>query len=112
MDREPNFLVTLFDISFERFVTVRLVKVLFIIGLVFSAVAAVTFIVQGFWASTGLGVILLLLSPVIFLVYALMVRVGLEVVLVIFRIAEDIRRLAGAPADAAGEMPTDGPHDP
>lgn len=120
MDREPNFLATLFDLSFERFVTVRLVKVLFIIGLVFSAVTAVTLIVQGFEASTGLGVILLLLSPVVFLVYALLVRVGLEVVLVIFRIAEDTRRMAGGPPagaggaaaagrDAAGEAPGTAP---
>jgi hypothetical protein len=100
MDREPNFLATLFDISFERFVTVRLVKVLFIIGLVCAAIAAVTFIVQGFWINAGMGVVFLLLSPVVFLVYALLVRVGLEVVLVIFRIAEDIGRLAG-PRSAA-----------
>ncbi|MBN2169839.1 MAG: DUF4282 domain-containing protein [Candidatus Krumholzibacteriota bacterium] len=103
MDQEPNFLATLFDISFERFVTVRLVKVLFIIGLVCAVLAAVTFIIQGFEVNTGLGVIFLLLSPVVFLVYALLVRVGLEVVLVIFRIAEDIGRLAGPRSAAMGE---------
>ena len=83
----------LFDLSFSEFVTTRIIKVLFLIGIGFAAVGAIALIVAGFAAGVGWGLLSLLLSPLVFLLYVLFARISCELIIVVFRVAEDIRRL-------------------
>ncbi len=83
----------LFDLSFSEFVTTRVIKVLFILGIVLSALGALAMIGAGFAAGTGRGILMLVLSPLVFLLYALVVRVWCELIIVVFRIAENTSRL-------------------
>ena len=85
----------LFDLSFSEFVTTRVIKVLFVVGIVFSALGALAMIGAGFAAGAGRGILMLVLSPLVFLLYALVVRVWCELIIVVFRIAENTSRLAG-----------------
>jgi hypothetical protein len=58
----------------------------------------------------GLGVLFLILSPIIFLIYTLFIRVYLEIIIVVFRIAENVQKIAsikmgdvpGSPAVGSG----------
>ena len=90
-----DFLNALFDFSFKEFVTTKIIKVIYAIGILIAAIGAIVFMVSGFKSSALLGIIFLILSPIIFIIYAIIIRVWLEVVIVMFRIAEDVSKIAG-----------------
>jgi hypothetical protein len=83
----------LFDLSFTEFVTTRLIKVLFVIGIIFAAIGAIALIVSGFGSGAAVGILFLILSPLVFFFYVLIVRVWCEIIIVVFRIAENTSRL-------------------
>lgn len=94
MSENKGFYGSLFDLSFTEFITTRIVKFLYVIAIIISALIAIAFIGIGFSRGSAVGVIALLLSPIIFTFYLLMARVWLELVIVIFRIAENTGRMA------------------
>lgn len=83
----------MFDLSFSEFVTTRVIKILFIIGILFSALGALMIIIGGFNSGWVVGILALLLSPLVFLLYVLLARIWCEMIIVIFRIAENTARL-------------------
>lgn len=83
----------LFDLSFTEFVTTRVIKIVFIIGIVFAAIGTIALIIGGFNAGPGRGVLSLVLSPIIFFLYVLGARIWCEMIIVVFRIAENTGRL-------------------
>ena len=89
-----DFFNALFDFSFKEFVTIKIIKVIYGIGLFFAAIGALAVLVKGFQASFLLGILALILTPVVFILYSILVRVYLEVIIVLFRISEDVRQLA------------------
>ncbi len=88
-----GLLGSLFDFSFTEFITTRVISILFILGVIVSGIAALGFIISGFASSVGTGILFLILSPIIFLIYVLLARIWCEMVIVIFRIAENTSRL-------------------
>ncbi len=93
MDQDWNFFKSLFDISFSNLLTTKIIKVLYILAIVFSGLMALGFIVSGFSASSGAGLFMLILAPVIFLLHVISARVFLEIVIVIFKIAENTQKM-------------------
>jgi hypothetical protein len=83
----------LFDLSFSEFITTRVIKFLFVLGVVFAAIGTIALIVGGFSAGAGKGFLSLILSPLVFLLYVLAARIWCEMVMVLFRIAENTSRL-------------------
>ena len=88
-----GFLGSIFDLSFTEFITIRIIKFLFILGIIFAAIGTLLLIVTGFSNGIGVGILSLVLSPLIFLVYVLLARVWCEMIIVMFRIAENTGRL-------------------
>jgi hypothetical protein len=88
-----GLLSLLFDLSFSEFLTTRLIKLLFVIGVIFSAIMSIVLIVAGFTSGTFEGVIALILSPAVFFIYVLFTRIWCEMIIVVFRIAENTSRL-------------------
>lgn len=93
----------LFDLSFTEFITTRIIKILFVIGVVFSVFWTLIFIVGCFKASAVLGILFLILSPIVFLIWVLFVRVWCEIIIVVFRIAENTSRLVDQGKSKLGE---------
>jgi hypothetical protein len=93
---EKSFWGGLFDMSFQEFVTIRVIKVLFILAIIGSAIAAIAMLIGGF-AAFRFGAVRALLmiigSPVLFFVYVLLARIWLEIVVVVFRISENTSTL-------------------
>ena len=89
-----DFFSTLFDFSFSEFVTTKIIKVIYGIGVLFAGIVAIAFIVKGFDASAFLGILALIVSPVVFIIYIILIRVWVEVVIVLFKISEDVRNMA------------------
>jgi len=83
----------LFDLSFSEFVTTRVIKVLFIIGVLFAGIGSLTFIWSGFQGGFLKGLLFLILSPLVFLLWTLGARIWCELIIVAFRIAENTSRM-------------------
>jgi hypothetical protein len=100
-----GFFRALFDFSFTEFVTTRLIRLLYGIGVVVGAASAALAIARGLQVGLGAGIVALIVAPLIFLLVVIIVRVWLEIIIVVFRIAEYLR-------DMAGERPSwdAGPH--
>ena len=88
-----GFLASLFDMSFTEFITTRIIKALYTLAIFLSAIAVVLMVYEGFSFNflTGLGT--LILAPLAFLLYVVLTRIWLELVIVIFRIAENTSRM-------------------
>ena len=92
-DQASSFFKTLFDFSFEEFITLKIIKILYGIGLFGAGISTLAFLISGF-TSFGKGILYLILSPVVFILFAILTRVWLEIVIVLFNIAENIKEIA------------------
>jgi len=89
-----GFLGSLFDYSFSSFITSKIIKVLYVLTTIVVALWAFLLILVAFNASSGAGMLtLLVIGPLLFLIAMIYARVGLELLMVIFRIHEDVREL-------------------
>ena len=87
---DKGFIGTIFDFSFSEFITTRVIKFVLGLAIIINAIVTVVFIVEAFQQGVGLGIIILVLSPLIYLVMMLLARIYLELIIVIFRIAENL----------------------
>jgi hypothetical protein len=91
--RAKGFLASLFDFSFVSFITPKLIRLLYLLGLLAGVVISIAAITAAFNVTSALGVLTLFLSPLIFLVTLAYTRVALELVAIAFRMEEHLRRL-------------------
>lgn len=93
MSTTQGFLSLLFDMSFSEFLTIRVIKFLYILGIIVAAIATISLIVTGFARGAGTGILFLIISPLIFLLYVFFARLWCEIIIVLFRIAENTSQL-------------------
>ncbi|HET6443006.1 MAG TPA: DUF4282 domain-containing protein [candidate division Zixibacteria bacterium] len=95
----------IFDFSFTNFVTTKLIKLLYIISLIFIVLGFFAFVIGAFGLmindNIGGGIAMLCFSPFILVIYVLMARVWSEFIIVIFRIAENMAELVEQGRDKA-----------
>jgi len=96
MEEPKGFFTTLFDFSFSEFIVPKVIQTLFVIGILAAAVGAFFFIVWGFRGGFFAGLLTIILSPIIFVIYVILVRVFLEAVMVLFRISDNLTKIAEA----------------
>ena len=94
-------LALLFDFSFKRYLTPRLIRILYSLSLLAAVLSALAWMASGFQEGVMRGLFTLVTGPVAFVIYVLTARVVMELVLAVFRIAEHIEKLP--PASAPGE---------
>jgi hypothetical protein len=92
MPEEKNFFTGLFDFSFSHSLLRRLVRLLYVLAIVFGGITVVACVVLGYQQSPAQGLINLVAGIVALFVGVLVVRVLLELALAILRIAEGIER--------------------
>ncbi len=96
--RKIDSLPALFDFSFSRFVSPKMMKFLYFLSILMAGLTAVFFIIDGFKASLWFGIFALLIgAPLIFLLIVVSSRVFLETILMIFQIADHTANIS-APA--------------
>lgn len=88
-----TMLSILTDLSFKRFVTPRLVRLIYFISLIGAALSAIAWMVSGFKTGVFYGLFTIVTGPVAFFIYMLAARVMLEFMLAVFRIAENTEKL-------------------
>ncbi len=92
--QQKGFLASLFDLSFSSMITVRIIQILYVLSLLGAALYTIVIIAIAFSASDAAGVVVLILSPLIFIVFAIFARVYLEVLVVVFKIADNTAAIA------------------
>jgi len=92
MPDDKNFFAGLFEFSFQQMLARRIVKLLYIIGILAGGIAVVAYTVVGFQTSPADGLIALVAGILGLFVGILVLRMLLELTLVILRISEGIER--------------------
>jgi len=85
-----GFFGSLFDFSFEHFVTPMLVKAVYIVAIVALGLGWLIWVAASFSQSAGLGIAVLLLGPILIFLYLCLIRMTLEFYLAITRMSQDI----------------------
>jgi len=94
MNEQKGFFAALFDFSFSEFITSRLIRILYALKLIVAALIALMIMVVGFRSGFFAGIGGIILAVLFFFIIAIVARVWLEILIVIFRIAEDVHKLA------------------
>lgn len=84
----------LFDMSFSRFLSLELVKLMYAAAIMIAVVATAVSILVAFSDSFWAGIVSILLAPFLLLIYIIAWRIWLELLIVLFRIAEYAREIA------------------
>lgn len=87
---EKGLIGTIFDFSFDKFVTTKVIKFLLGLAMLVNAVITIMIIVGGFQNGALAGILALILSPVIYVLMMLVSRIYLELIIVAFRIVEHV----------------------
>lgn len=99
------------DLSFKRFVTPRLVRMLYVLSLLAAVFYAGSYMFSGFKEGPLTGLFQLVTAPLAFLLYLIFARVVVEIILAIFRIADRIAPLSEEEAAKVVKNPADpSPH--
>jgi len=94
-DKKTGFFGALFDFSFTDFVTSKIIKFLYGLSIFLIGLTTLVFVVISFGASPVVGVLtLLIVGPLVFILGVIYTRVLLEIIMVIFRIAENTAIMA------------------
>ncbi len=96
MATQSGGLGDIFDLTFEKFVTPSVVKIIYILILVFAALGWLAIVFSGI--ANGFGAFLgaLIFGTIFVLVSVLLYRIMLEMVMIIFRIGDNTERMADA----------------
>lgn len=110
MNDPKSFFAALFDVSFSSFIIPKILRVLFIIGIVFAGLGAIVFLVTSLLQGTVTSILMgIIVAPIMFLLYAILIRVYCELLLVFFSLRENVQRMADHIVGGAG--PNGGPVD-
>src|SRR5258708_32190112 len=97
MPEEKNFFVGIFDFGFHSSLLRRLVKILYVLAIVFGGIAVVVCVVIGYQQSPAQGLINLVAGIVSLFVAVLAVRALLELVLVVLWVSESTEHATHPP---------------
>ena len=90
-----EFLASLFDISFKEFITDKVIKILYVFAGIFIAITCMIMFIGSFKQGAGHAFLMFFYSIFSFVVLMMLARAFLEIVIVLFRIAENTEILAG-----------------
>jgi Domain of unknown function (DUF4282) len=102
-----SFFSGLFDFSFKEYVTPKIIRVIFVILIVFAAIGALALLI-GSARGGGLGIVFGIIFAVVgFFLYVILFRIYLEVVSALFRINDNIATLVHLSGGTPTVTPTD-----
>jgi Domain of unknown function (DUF4282) len=92
---DKGFIASLFDFSFENLVTPKIIKVIYVLLVIWVALMALSFLIVGFTSGGILGglVVLVIVDPILILLALGIYRVILEAFMVIFRIYDEAKQI-------------------
>jgi hypothetical protein len=95
MGETKGFFRTLFDFSFKVYVTPKILKILFGIVIVLSALSALFLIAVSFKVNAAAGIfVLLIVAPLVFLLNVILYRIILEIIMTWFNLVDSTGTIA------------------
>jgi hypothetical protein len=98
--REGWLLTRLFDLSFSRFVSLTLIRIVYVLlmiaGVVVLAFGILYLFQVGQRETTFAAVLVLVLGPILYFIYLLFIRLICETLIVVFAMAEDLDEIREA----------------
>ena len=94
IEEAKSFLDSILDLSFSKFVTTKIIKIIYLIFVILSCISGMAVIVAGLFNGIGAGVLALIVAPLMVAFEIMVCRVFLEIVMVIFKIAQDVDKIA------------------
>ena len=92
--RDNSGLGALLDFGFNKFITLSIIKILYVLYLVVIVLGWLGFTLATMFGQgilPGIGVFIV--GSIVVLLYAILIRVGLELIVVVFRIGENTSKL-------------------
>jgi hypothetical protein len=105
-----GLLRSLYDFGFTSLITTRIIKFVYALLVIsYSIVAAILFLV-GLATGIAPGILFaIIFVPIFYLIYLILLRIWMEVIVVFFKIGEDVHairhRAAGPSAPGSGGVP-------
>src|SRR5882757_4792435 len=93
--RGNSLIENLMDFSFQRLVTLRMLKMLYGVHLLIGLIAVVWFVFSGFQTSTSNGLVALILGVPAMLLWIVYCRIVVELLAAVFRAAQVITNSQG-----------------
>jgi len=91
---QRGFFASLFDVSFTSLVMTKIIRVLYILSMIWIGFYALVFIIAAFHTGETAGlVVLFIIAPAISLLFLIYTRLVLEISIAIFRIMENTSEL-------------------
>lgn len=103
MEEKKTFCKCLFDLSFTEFLTLKIIKVLYMVGIGVAFLTGLVILVDAFKRQLAAGLLQAVCAVVATGLIIVGVRIGLELVITLFRIEENTRKAEPAAAQDAPE---------
>lgn len=81
------------DFGFTRFITLSVIKILYILGMSLIILGWLIMLVNAFTQGIMTAAVVLIVGPIVALLYLIFLRIWLELIVVIFRIGENTSKL-------------------
>jgi len=105
MDEKKGFWICLFDLSFTEFITTRVIKILYMLGIAIAAIIGLMLIVTAFTKGFAVGLLHVIAAPIVFILMVIVLRICMELVLTLFRIEENTQKPSPPVEEAAPAPP-------
>lgn len=89
-----SFFQALFDMSFTNLITMRFLRVIYMLLVALSGIGVVVTILMAFTQSFSAGLTSLVLGAGGWILYVIIIRVSLEVIAVLFKIKDNTEKMA------------------
>ena len=89
-----GFFRSLYDFSFSSFITLRLIRIIYVVLTIVYTLGAVIAFIGALIAHQPIDIVFaIIVVPLVYFVYLMLARVVLEVVMVLFNIGKDVRAI-------------------
>jgi hypothetical protein len=115
MQDAKGFFASLVDFSFSSLITTKIIKFVYVIIMVVVSLFALFFLIASLTRGVVGAFLGIIFAPLGWLLYMILARIYLEIVIIIFRIGEDVRLIAtrGGPTPGGyAPPPTPGGYPP
>ena len=93
-DEAKGLLRSLFDFQFTSLITLKVIRFVYLLIVVLYSVGAVFLFIAGIASGTASGIFSsLIIVPIGYLVYLTLTRIWMEILIVVFRLGDDVRAI-------------------
>lgn len=89
---DKGFLKSLLDFEFKELITLKIIKVLYMIGIIAAGIVGIMIFAKAFSQSFTTGLLHVIAAPIVFLLIVVISRVIMELLMTLFRIEENTRK--------------------